>query len=842
MINDKLYINGVQVDLEQSQPVSLTFSQAGISDPSKRLRSFSKTFNLAGTQRNIQFFKEFYMLSWSRNDNISTSASFNPSVNLPCKYYKGEHLRFEGYIKLLDISILKGKVSFSVNMYSDTATLFQKWDDLKLSDLDFSMYNHPLNESHIRESWNNQVKVNGVFTSNFTGSNPDGWGYIYGLVDYGLSSNQTDYIDNQLYPLFYMRELFIKSFEYLGYTIDGDFIDSQDFKDLIFGWGGGTNPSLPSTLVSNLELDADFDADYSNTANSQIVNNPIFGSQVQSISNYKVLNLLDTENSFAETVNQDNLNQLSGGTITVGATATYSLTVQFTADVSNIATTDATLNGQTISIILYLVKGNGKVNLGQFNYNGSTTTTWNFIKTIELNLSSNDDYYFQFEIVSSASISGAGTNGSLTTSFDLNNTFNILSVCTASEVVTNSIVHLSNYLPDMKVVDFVKGVITQHNLYLSDPSNDNVITIEPMPDYYTDNSISDDWTNKQDISKVTKITPIATKQPTALNFKYKEDKDFYRDDYFNQTGKHFGNYTHDNNLSYGTSEQNYTLSWTLSPLVELNNGLFIPRIIKVDNGVVKTFKGSPRLYVYGGMKSGNFNILDNGGTPIAETSYPVLSNLDSISSPTKDICFETPEIVYYTTTSYTTNTAFKRFYSLMVNELNSIDSKMLTAYFRLNQGDVSRGFMRTLKRIDGVLYRFNLLSDYNINKDDSYKVELVKVIEAKSVGSAVVPFTPAVVSIDTTNGNDVESSSKSITLNENSKLVVIDSAEATTTSLDVSKLPINKEFTVFKKGSGNVTIESLGSELINGESDLVLTEENEFKKLIWTGVEFLIIG
>lgn len=756
MTNDKLIVNGVQLDLKQGQPISLTYSQAGISDPTKRVRSFSKSFDLAGTQRNIQFFKEFYMLSWVRNDNITTSANFNPSINLPCRYYIGEHLRFEGFVKLLDITILQGEVSFSVNMYSEVANIFQQWDDMKLSDLDFSEYNHFLNESHIRESWNNQVKVNGVFTSNFSGSNPLGWGYIYGLVDYGFSSDQTNFVDNQLFPLFYVRELVLKSYEALGYTINSSFFDSTYFRKLIFGLGGGEIPSLSSSLVTNLEIDADFDASFTNTANSQIVDNPIFGAQVQSVSNYRVINLKGSETSFTQTINSDSLGQLNNGVVSVGATANYNVGISFSADLSNIVSTDATVGGQQLSVNFYLVKNNGKINLGSYYWNNNTATTWNYNNNIELSLNANDDYYFQFEVIGSASITGTGSYGNLTTALDLNNTFNVLSVCTSSQVVTNSNVYLSNYLPDMKIVDFIKGINTQFNLYISDPDVDNIITIEPMGEYYEDSSNYDDWTLKQDVSKEIRITPIAGRQPTALNFKYKTDLDYYRNNYYEQTGKHFGNYEHNNSLSYGTSEQTYSLHYTLTPLVELNNGLFIPRIIKQENGVVKPFKGSPRMYVYGGMKSGSFNIVDNGGTPEAQTSYPILSNLDKIVNPTIDLCFETPEIVFYTTTSYTTNTAFKEYYSLMVNELNSIDSKLLTSYFRLFQNDVDRGFMRRLKMLNGVLYRFNLLTDYNIAKDDSYKVELIKVLDVQKNGSVSVPFSPSTVSIEDVDNSNSE--------------------------------------------------------------------------------------
>ena len=841
-MSDKLYISGVQLDLKENQPISITYSQADIKDPTKRVRSFSKTFDLAGTQNNIKFFKEFVMLTWVRNDNIVTNATFNPSVNLPCKLYKNEHLRFEGFIKLIEVNINKGVISFVVNMYSDVSNFFQQWDDMLISDLDWSMYIHPLNESHIRESWNNQVKVNGVFTSNFSGVNPLGFGYIYGLVDYGLSPNQTDYTDNQLFPLLYYREIFIKSFEYLGITIDSNFIDSQDFKDLIFGWGGGENPSLPSALISSLEVDADFDASFSNTANASIVNVPTFGSSVNSVSNYKVLNLIDSESSFSESITTDALNQLTNGLLTVGATASYRIDIQFNALISNLANTDASLAGQSFSAILYLVKNNGKINVTNFSYNGVGASNWIYNGAIEVSMTSNDEYYFQFEIIGNANISGSGTFGTLTTSFDLNNSFTFTSNCTSSEVVTNSTVYLSNYLPKMKIVDFVKSAITHFNLYMSDPTVENVIKIEPMPDFYDSNNVFDDWTRKQDVSKEIKITPLATKQHSLLDFAFKNDLDFYRKDYFNTVGKHYGNYEHNNTLSYGTGVQKYTLPYTLSPLVELDNGLFIPRIVNIENGVVKTFKGSPRLYQYGGMKSGNFNILDNGGTPIAENQYPVLSNLNSITSPTKDLCFTTPEIVYYTTSSYTTNTAYKRFHSLLINELNNIDSKMLTSYFRLNQNDLYSGFMRRVKLLDGVLYRFNLLEDYNINKDGSYKVELVKILDVKSTGSAEIPFTPLVSSVDTTNGQELLSTSKSVVVGNNKKMIIVDSDTQKEVDIDLSKLAVIDEIVIFNKSNQIVTIASIGGEKINGDPDYTLDQVNSFVKLIYTGSEYLIIS
>lgn len=743
-MSDALFINGKKIDLKESQPISITYSQADIADASSRKRSFSKTFELAGTQNNIKFFKEFVMLAWSRNDNIVSDISFDGTVNLPCKLYKDEHLRFEGFIKLLDVVINKGITTFTVNMFSDVANYFQQWDELMISDLGWSEYNHILNEEHIRRSFDDSVKVNGVWVDNFTGAIPKAFGYLYGVIDYGLNDSDVDFYDKHLYPLFYKREILMKAFEMLGVTVDSTFLDSNYYKKQIIGLEGGGRMPLPSALVSDLYFSFSSIATYEAIKQANVVADPVYGgSVVESISMFKALNMNSSETTYLETIGTDVLGQVNGGVMTIGATATYSLGISFDLNITNFAMSDAVINNQKIIIDFWLVKPNGKFRIAGKQFNGQLgSESWGFNTTLESTFNTNDEYYFQFEIASSVDFQGAGTNGSLETKIKFTQPLAVTSTCISSEVVTNDPVYLANYAPKLKIVDFIKAEITQYNLYISDPDIENVIKIEPMPNFYDSNNINDDYSNKLDYSKEIRVTPIATKQPNQLEFEFKKDLDYYRKTYLENTGEHFGNYIHKNPLSYGTSPLKYTLPYTVTPLVALDSGIFIPRIIKFENNVVKPFKGSPRVYVYGGMKNGNFNILDNGGTPIAQTKYPVLSTLDNIVTPTRDICFSTPIVVYYPATNYTTNTAFKEYYSLLVNELNSIDSKMLTAYFRLNQTDLYRGFMSRLKIIDGVLYRFNLLKDYNINKDNSYQVELIKVTEARTVNSILVPTPP----------------------------------------------------------------------------------------------------
>jgi len=61
-----------------------------------------------------------------------------------------------------------------------------------------------------------------------------------------------------------------------------------------------------------------------------------------------------------------------------------------------------------------------------------------------------------------------------------------------------------------------------------------------------------------------------------------------------------------------------------------------------------------------------------------------------------------------------------------VNELTSIDSKLVNLYMHLKSKDIYSLDFSTLKKIDGVLYRLNLIKDFDSDAFESTEVELLK--------------------------------------------------------------------------------------------------------------------
>ncbi len=259
MRNDQLYINGVQVELNDTTNFSFDFSVADIKDPSKRSRNVSKTLTIPGTQNNLQIFYSAYQLSQYFDDiNAGVGFEFDPRVTHQAQYYVNGQLRFSGYLQILKTKILNEVINFEVVLFSNIINLLKEIGDITISELGWDEYNHVLNHTNISNSWNTSVRVNGVATSNFTSGIPNGFGYYWTLADYGYGGVADEFEDNKLYAYIYYREILIKAFARIGYTITGAFIDSVMLKRAIFGMGGGDLPKLSSTDINNRLVDTTF--------------------------------------------------------------------------------------------------------------------------------------------------------------------------------------------------------------------------------------------------------------------------------------------------------------------------------------------------------------------------------------------------------------------------------------------------------------------------------------------------------------------------------------------------------------------------------------------------------
>ena len=163
---------GRKLDLYEDVEIPLNYSTIDVREPDKRKTSWSKTIKIPGTNNNNRIFQHIYQISgdgWVTIGNTSVYTNFNPS------------LRREVIIKSDGIQVIKGnlqlkgirrdamgKIEYDIIISGDLTSLFFDIGEAKLSDLDFSEWDHDWSKQSIEQSWEGIVKKRGQPYSNST--------------------------------------------------------------------------------------------------------------------------------------------------------------------------------------------------------------------------------------------------------------------------------------------------------------------------------------------------------------------------------------------------------------------------------------------------------------------------------------------------------------------------------------------------------------------------------------------------------------------------------------------------------------------------------------------------
>lgn len=729
-MNAQLIVNDFELDLSSAVAVPLNFSIADIKEPQKRRRSFSKSITLEGTQNNLNYFISAYDLPMNLEE--SASITFRPNEKQSCKYFKDGLLVFSGKFKLNEVKILKGYYTFDCTLYSETVDYFAKLKDKKLGELDWSEYNHNLTKENVSNSYSTTIVKNGVAERNFgadsQGYQPKGYGYIYPLVDYGYQRiNDRTFRVTDIAPFVYVKECVSKIFEYAldgtGFSVDltSGIFASDNFTKLIYGFGGGEKTKLNDTVINQLRV--------TNTGTTDNVTNAItrgsqtsYGYWYSYIENYFPQNTLGF---FNQTSLVNDINKVAvDGAIRVNSAGKYSFRVQGSVKIK----TDALgLRGVSGNITLNYYLNSNLIQIKQVSHIiKGAYKTYTFDETIELNLSINDIIQLSFKL----------TSGFESTSTSANIQYEWTSLSTDLQskegvIVDNSIISLSNFIPDIKCSEFLTGVMNMFYLYVSDPI-DNQITIGTLKDFYQDESNAEDWTDKVDENKEMVIQSNAFVEGSNYIFRYNEEKDFFNTEYKNITGQAYGRY----DLSVDTwnvGDRVWQLPFSQYVPVSIpNSTMKIVKVIEQVENVIKPYKGKGMIMYYNGLRNGSWRIMNNDNDLNTSFSgYPFTHhfrfyNQDSYDYPQFDLHFSSRSYTFDNITAYPSINLFNLYHAKFVNEITSIDSKLLNLYMRLINKDIHELDFSTLKKINGVLYRLNFVKDFDSDAFESTEVELLK--------------------------------------------------------------------------------------------------------------------
>jgi hypothetical protein len=698
---------GFELDLVEGVATPLNYSISDIREPNTRKRNFSKEIVLPGTSNNMEFFKGSFNFTLS-----GSGAFFDPTIQVNAELFKDDFVVMRGLIQLKSVTVNNGSVTFQVLIYSEAVDVFLTLSNIKVSELDWSAYTHTLNKTNISNTW---------ATSN-------GSGYYYPMIDKGNRPSNLVWRTTDFVPYVYLREAFIKCFEFAGVGISGSFVNSARFSQVLFGYGGGELVSIPDSVaagrqvqLSNIQMLGTFNPNF------------VFFNGVDFNLSYNI----PVNNSLISAATEiDALNQWVNGIFT----AQYSGQYNFTFNLNNVNFTFPTpINGSGVSAALRIFRNNQfsqDIPITWSPFNPVTGIELNFsgIQPITLDLTTGEQ--IRTEIIISI-------NSNLNMSLSINDTtiagviqFDFVStgISDGDDVVIN------RFIPDMTCADLVMNTFRQFNLYMTDISEDTV-EILPFPNFYNPTNQFDDWSELVDLGKDIIVKPAANEYGKRVKFTFAEINESDAVTYFDRWAKRYGDYIHNQGSYYAKDDKEIKLGWgTIIPYnipADNINQLIAPRFYiqdgvnqKVCKAVARVMNRLPQQSIASGWTFQNAAET----SPTNPTTYPLVHHFNSLGNPTFDLNFMLVDELFYVATIATTVNSFSEYYFDMINEIVSPESKLVTLFVRLTPKDIKNLNFKRLKMIDGALFRLNKIIDFDTEIQATTKVELIKVLRARNSG------------------------------------------------------------------------------------------------------------
>ena len=567
------------LDLQEEPNVALNYQFSDIKEPATRKASYSQTFKLPFTDRNNEFFQNWY------NVNLDTLV-FSSRTKFEAVLYVGTTPQFEGYLQLK--SVYKKAQLYEAVLMSNTATLFSTIGEQRLKDVfkeDDGSYNtnfnHVFNETNFENSWGVGItSISGallydstigisriVYPLSVTRPNF----YYNPANDRYLRMDQTsantivtnDGVEaaynksvslSQFRPALQIRTLLNMIIARAGFTYTSSFLDSADFGKIFMTTCNHLElPTVPTTN-SSASLGG-----FMNVASS--VGWGVYTDDFTSMGAGVVLtnlqyvvpnNIVDPPTSNCPGVaDPDDLWNTTYNYFTKSDSSMENL--QFSTFLKTQAI-EQTQNPGSIDFLVEIVKFDTSTNTSTDDIISWTTQEIQTATTTVGGVSCQayeDWIIFNLDISnmavgSSAQVRITSTNlqwtpGTVTPIFEYAglpsvNNFQCTNVRSAVNIewagyandIYGATVDIPSCIdPEITQKAFLKDLIQRFNLVIvTDPSDDTNLLIEPYADFIASGQIKD-WTNKLDTSKEIVVADTTQIQKKTIHLTDQEDEDLY---------------------------------------------------------------------------------------------------------------------------------------------------------------------------------------------------------------------------------------------------------------------------------------------------------------------------
>ena len=729
----KIYINSVEIDLMNDISIPLTMSIADIRQPEKRDTTWSKTVILPGTQDNNQLFGHLWNINSSVNSSGTTNfnPSFNPSYKASAIITRKDSVQFTGIMQLLNINVLDNyEIEYEVAFVGELVNIFQTIENRTLSSLDLSAYDHLYTKQNQIDSLDYSIKKNGAsypFTL--------GEGYVYPMIDYGYN-NTIDWNVRHLFPAVYLKTITDAIFNEAGFQVQSSFFDSDLYKRLIIPFSGGSTLKLTDAQIA----DRTFRASSTSTQTKD--------THTAHVST--VISMTDDSTP----PNNDAGGVYGSNIFTVAKSGTYGLTFKPKVSVTHFPSANTTLNGTNPvighlrlvsnlqgvigSVQVRLCSGSALATTISVLNGGSTvtsgTTTLETTGEVSGNytLSAGEQIYCDlYNVGATPAIYSTGSN--TTSNFvriNINTGTTFYAQLTDVNLQEGDTVEINSILPQKyKQSELLQSIIKMFNLFVQqDKLIPNKLYIEPQPSFYSLGSITD-LSEKLDESKDVKIIPMGDLDTKRYIFNYKKDEDYYNSLYYDEYSEVYGEKKLDVDNDFLKGEIKNEVIFSPTPLVNtFGHDRILSKIFSVDEqGVISPRASNIRLLYYAGVKTSNqaYNYIATSGTTVLQT-YGYAGHLDNPTQPTIDLSFGVPREVFYLTDYYTANNIFNVYWKAYFDGIIDKNSKIVEAFFRLNELDINTLDFRNSFYFKNEYWRLNKVVDYDPTNNLPTKCEFIR--------------------------------------------------------------------------------------------------------------------
>lgn len=668
----ELYIENNKVDINESFSTILTLAIDDIKDFGAKNTTFSKTILLPGTKNNNKLLGNIFSINAANDYNSAqdnVGINFNAAIAANAIIFADNMQVFKGIFRVLEVIVDDGFIEYECAVFGELGGFIAALGTKKLEDIDFGIADVAWTNTNIANSWNTIA----------------GSGVYFPLIDYGgVSTNKVDFDFKAFRPALYVKEYLTNIINGSGYTWDFPLLSTSLFDRLVI-------PNNQKDLTKSTTTAFSAIATVRNYTSADDIR-----FTVSSLGNFTANANSDlfTYTSATPFVGSINL-QISGLINVISPSSDF--TIQLIQNASTV-----------LSSFIYTTPGNN-YEFNNFLNVGSVTINQNDTLRVDMiaNLSDVDIY---------------GDAFLLTSSTPTDTTINYGDNIVVNDTIPKGILQK----------DFFSSIVKMFNLYIfEDYTTEKKIKISPFVTFYED-ATAVDWSLKVDRSKPMRIKPMSELNSRYYGYKYKPDNDFYAENYRKKYNESYGDYIYDSEYEFAKETTSVELIFASSVLYKaIGTDKTYPAIYKKSNENLKEDKIDSIIRILQAKKITGVTTWDlkNGVTTLASyTAYGYGGHLNDPSTSTFDINFGVPKEIVFTTTGYTSNNLFNVYWSSYLAEITDKDSRLLTATFKLANKDIYNLDFSKLIWVDGVLYRLNKIEDFNASKEDTSKVELVKII------------------------------------------------------------------------------------------------------------------